>query len=382
MIKITDKTKCSGCTACYSICPKKAITMQSDIEGFLYPQVNQDKCINCGLCDITCPYLNRKEKSFDLRRCFAAYNTDEYERSISSSGGIFILLAKRIIDENGVVFGAAFDDLFLVHHVGVDTIDNIKSIIGSKYLQSRMENTFQTVKDYLKNGTKVLFVGTSCQIGGLRAFLKKEYNNLICVDFICLGVPSPKVWKDYLETFFKDEKLEFVNFKNKDLGWHQFSLNIVTNKRNYCKNGRQTYFFAGYFKHLYSRPSCSKCIFKEGNRDSDITISDCWGYTHIAPEMDDNKGLSSIECHSQKGQELFDAIKDNLVWKDTKIEDVIMYNSNYCCSAPIGKNRADFWKDYDRLEKIKLFKKYCSPEKVGLLRKIKNKIKEIMKKVL
>ena len=219
-------------------------------------------------------------------------------------------------------------------------------------------------------------------MAGLRGYLKKDYPNLLCIDFICLGIPSPKVWKDYLDTYFAGEEIQYVNFKNKNLGWHQFSLNIKTDRRNFCQNGRNTLYFSGYFKHLYSRPCCSECIFKKGNRDSDITISDCWGYEHIAPELDDNKGLSSIECHSQRGKEVFDMVKDNLIWKYANIEDVLKYNSNYCTSVPMGENRQAFWRDYDRLDKRKLFKKYCSPVRIGLLRRTKNKIRRMLKKVV
>lgn len=382
MIEILDKKKCSGCAACYNICPVKAIKMAPDQEGFFYPEIDEKVCIKCNQCEVVCPYQNRVERETDIRMCFAGYNKNDHERVHSSSGGIFVLLAKEVLDKGGIVFGAAYDDDFLVYHSAAENFEELKKLIGSKYLQSRIGDSFSYVRKLLNKGKQVLFVGTSCQIAGLRGYLKKDYASLVCVDFICLGIPSPKVWKDYLDTYFKGEEIQYVNFKNKNLGWHQFSLNIKTDKRNFCRNGRETLFFSGYFKHLYSRPSCSECIFKHGNRDSDITISDCWGYQYIAPELDDNRGLSSIECHSQKGLELFELIKDNLVWKNANIEDVLKYNSNYCTAVPMGEHRADFWRDYDRLDKDKLFKKYCSPEKTDLFKRIKNKVKIIVKKVV
>lgn len=369
MISINDNMSCSGCSACKNACPANAIVMKEDKEGFLYPFVDENKCIDCSLCDRVCPYHNKIETSPDLDMCFACYNNNENERSISSSGGIFVLLAKKVLSENGVVFGAVFDEQFTVIHSYAEKYDELLPLIGSKYMQSRIGDSFKMVKSFLDDKRQVLFAGTACQIAGLKGYLRKEYSNLICVDFICLGVPSPKVWKDYLNTFFEGEKIKTINFKNKNLGWHTFSLEIKTDKQHFCKNGRETYFFNGYFRQLYSRPSCSKCIFKEGDRVSDITISDCWGYSHIAPELDDNKGLSSVECHSQKGLAIFNNIKDSLVWKEAYLDDVKKYNSNYCVSAPLGSRRAPFWKDYDRISKEKLFKKYCSPKKESRIKK-------------
>lgn len=378
MIEITDKKKCCGCAACYNICPVRAIQMKSDFEGFLYPEIDVELCIGCNQCKVVCPYHNRTNKKYDLRKCYAGFNNNELDRALSSSGGIFVLMAKEIISQGGIVYGAAYDDDFLVYHTSAENYNDLQRLIGSKYLQSRIGDSFSSIRILLNKGRQILFVGTSCQVAGLRGYLKKDYQNLICVDFICLGVPSPKVWKDYLDTYFKGEEIKFVNFKNKNLGWHQFSLNIITNKRDYCRNGRETMYFSGYFKHLYSRPCCSECIFKHGNRDSDITISDCWGYNYIAPELDDNKGLSSIECHSQKGEKMFDLIKDRLIWKCANFDDVMKYNSNYCTAAPMGQKRDEFWRDYERMDKRKLFKVYCSPEKVWLLRKVRNRIIKII----
>ncbi|SEW42004.1 Coenzyme F420 hydrogenase/dehydrogenase, beta subunit C-terminal domain [[Clostridium] fimetarium] len=382
MIDIKDKLKCTGCSACYNCCPTNAITMVTDNEGFAYPCVNHNKCIKCNKCEVVCPFVTEKIKLDDFKKCFAAYNKNSEDRTNSSSGGMFIALSKEIIRQDGIIYGSAFDEKFLAYHTEAQNYDELQNLLGSKYMQSRIGDVFKNVKQQLISDRKVLFVGTGCQIGGLLGYLEKEYDNLICVDFICLGTPSPKVWYDYLNTFFKQKEIKKIKFKDKSLGWHTFSLKIESLYESFCRNGRQTYFFSGYFKHLYSRPSCSECIFKQGNRLSDITISDCWGYSYIAPELDDNKGLSSIVCHSEKGLKLFQKIQEQLVWKDASLDDVLKYNSNYCKSAPMGKDREAFWHDYDKLPKDKLFEKYCQPEKINLVRKILKKIKAKLKTLL
>lgn len=382
MIQVVDPKKCTGCAGCYNACPVNAIEMRADREGFLYPAADREKCIDCNRCDKVCPFVTASVKEDDLKLCFAAYNKNPEDRAGSSSGGIFIAMAKKIILEGGIVYGAAYDEHFMAYHDSAENMEQLNRLLGSKYMQSRIGGIYKEILNQLKKGRKVMVVGTGCQIGGLKGYLGKEYSNLITVDFICLGTPSPKVWSDYLDTYFDRKDIVHVNFKDKSLGWHTFSLRI-DGKDNFVKNGRKTYFFSGYFKQLYSRPSCSDCLFKKGNRISDITISDCWGYSHIAPEMDDNKGLSSVECHSEKGLELFDSIKSGLEWKEACIEDVYKYNSNYCKSAPMGKERQAFWEEYDVLPKVELFEKYCRPEKESRIKRlvfrVKTKIKQVIK---
>jgi coenzyme F420-reducing hydrogenase beta subunit len=380
MISNADKKECCGCTACASICPKQCISMEADIEGFLYPVVDNRKCVDCKLCENVCPFLNRKRPEHDLEETFAAINRDDDLRMHSSSGGIFVALANRILEDNGVVFGAAYDEKWCVYHKSAESKRELLELTGSKYMQSVLNDTYHQVEEKLLQGREVLFVGTTCQVNGLKNYLRKEYSNLICVDFICLGVPSPLVWKDYLDTYFKDYHINSVNFKEKSSGWHSFSLNIEGENEHFCKVGRKTIFFTGYFRHLYTRPSCSNCIYKTGNRVSDITLADCWGYHIIAPEMDDNKGMSSVICHSRKGLDLFNDIKANLIWKDAKLDDVLEFNSGYRKSSVESEKRQEFWRDYYLMDKEKLFEKYCTPQEDGIITKIKTKVKHILSK--
>mgnify|MGYP005775089559 CR=1 FL=1 len=379
MITILDKRNCCGCTACYNVCSKKAIEMVSDEQGFLYPKVNNENCIQCGLCNKVCPYLNDARPQIDLEKAFIGINTDETIRGKSSSGGMFALLAEKVLERNGVVFGAAYDSEWMVYHKSVETQEQLSDLIGSKYLQSCLGDSFSQVKKLLLNKIEVMFVGTTCQINGLKNYLNKDYSNLFTVDFICLGVPSPMIWRDYLETFFGNETIRSVNFKDKSLGWHTFSLRIDKQSGVFCKNGRETYYFTGYFRHLYTRPSCSNCVAKLGNRMSDITISDCWGYDAIAPELDDNKGMSSIVCHTEKGMTLFEACKEQLIWKDGWLEDILKYNPGYRISAPEGENSKDFWRDYYKISKKRLFRKYCTPTKTDFISRSIRKVEKLFK---
>lgn len=378
MINVEDKTKCSGCEACVNCCPAKAIIMQKDEEGFFYPRVTKEACTECGLCEKVCPYLNRAETCTDLCDCYTALNPRPEDRAISSSGGIFIQLARWTIKHNGIVFGARFDENWLVYHDSSQTENDLIPLVGSKYLQSRINDAFERVKTHLNNNKMVLFVGTSCQIAGLKKYLGREHGNLICVDFICLGIPSPTIWAEYLNTFFDAKDIRYINFKDKSYGWNCFSLKIQLKNDVFIQKGWENPFFLGYFRGYYSRPSCSQCIFKTGNRVSDITISDCWGSSTIAPDMDDNKGLSSVVCHTKKGRDVFLETCAPHSYKKARFEDILKFNENYYKSAPMNTNRDIFWHDFKNLTRPDLFSKYCSVEK----EKLSDSLKKLSRKVI
>ena len=198
MIEIKDKKDCCGCSACVQRCPKQCITLKEDNEGFLYPIVDKKTCIDCGLCEKVCPILHQGEPQKPLK-VYAAKNLNEEIRRQSSSGGIFTLLAEQVIQEGGVVFGARFDENWEVKHDYTETIEGLAVFRGSKYVQSRIEDNYKKAEEFLKQGRKVLFSGTPCQIAGLKRFLRKEYEELLTVDFVCHGVPSPGVWRKYLK---------------------------------------------------------------------------------------------------------------------------------------------------------------------------------------
>lgn len=307
MIKIVDKAKCCGCTSCSNVCPKQAIAMKPDEEGFLYPQVNSKLCIDCGLCDEVCPIKSGYEK-FKSLEAFAARYKDETILRNSTSGGVYTALANIIINEGGIVYGAVYDKEFRVVHKRVSFPERDVSVFrGSKYVQSDLLKTFTEVKKDLKEGRKVLFSGTSCQIAGLNNFLKKQYVGLVTVEVICHGTPSPKLWKtylDYQESKYKS-KIAKVTFRNKTYGYHSGTMEIVfKNGKKYYGSNRVDYMLKSFFGEIASRPSCYECVCKGLERPADLSIYDCWHAAQLLHIKDDDKGYTNILVNTEEGRRL------------------------------------------------------------------------------
>lgn len=309
MISIKNKKGCCGCGACAQRCPKKCITMQTDKEGFAYPVVDTEQCTNCGLCEKVCPIINQQAEQHPIAT-YAAININNVIREQSSSGGIFTLLAEETINNGGVVFGAAFNEEWQVEHICVDNINDIKKLRGSKYVQSRIGNSYAMAEKFLKEGKEVLFSGTPCQIAGLKRFLRKEYINLKTVDFVCHGTPSPLVWKKYLEEICVTNNISNIadiQFRNKAEGWKKYSLQIKytgkgKNEVTFRETLNDNIFMKCFLSNLCLRPSCYQCSARSGKSGSDITLGDLWGAENICPEFDDNRGLSLVMI--RKGQPL------------------------------------------------------------------------------
>lgn len=304
MIKITQKEHCCGCSACVHICPKHSISFQEDKEGFLYPKVDLETCIDCGLCEKVCPIINQDSER-EPQKVFAAKNNDETIRLKSSSGGVFTLLAEKIIEDGGVVFGARFNENWEVVHDYTDTIEGLEQFRGSKYVQSTVGESFKQAEMFLKAGRKVMFTGTPCHIAGLKKFLRKDYKNLLAVDFVCHGVPSPLVWRMYLKEeinrYGKEiTAVEDINFRDKNTGWKTYSLSIkladniiassVFTDNNYMR---------AFLSNLSLRPSCYSCPAKSGKSGADITIGDFWGIENVLPELDDDIGMSVLVNYNE-----------------------------------------------------------------------------------
>ena len=373
-----DRASCMGCYACYSVCPVSAIIMQEDQEGFRYPQVDAESCIQCGACEQTCPSLHPILLSADKEpETLAAISNNDSSREQSSSGGIFQLLAEDILRKGGIVFGAAFDEAWEVHHASIEKIEELGKLRTSKYLQSRIENNYKKVKDELQKGREVLFVGTPCQTIGLRNFLKKDYSHLTVVDFICHGVPSPAVWREYLKERIGDlNEIQRISFRDKNLSWERYLLSFLLKKDNkYLAEDLNTdVYMRGFLHNLYLRPSCHSCKFCRQNRPVDITLADFWGIQNVAPEMYDGKGTSLLFVHSKKGKMLVQHL--NARKKPVSFMQGVQYNPSMLDPAQPSPQRSKFFRDFQKQPQnlCDLIVKYTKP---ALKIRIKNVIKSI-----
>lgn len=345
-VHLADKNTCTGCTACASICPNHCIGMTEDENGFYYPHVDTSICVNCGACERICPVLNEVPKNAALPEAYAAYSLDEELRADSSSGGVFSELAKTVLEEGGIVYGAAYDESFRVYHRGVSTLEALKDLRGAKYSQSFMGASFSEIKELLEKEQTVLFCGTSCQVAGLRAFLKKDYDNLLCVDFVCHGVPSPMAWRRYVEyraRIDNDGKLPVkINLRDKSSGWSRYRYSNTfryDKEKEYRDISTQSVYMKLFTQDYISRLSCGICKFKGYSRSSDITLGDFWGIWDVAPEMDDDRGTSVVLIHSAKGQKTWDEISDRVKTNPVSLEQCSQQNPSLLSSSVIKGER-------------------------------------------
>lgn len=354
MLSIVEKSKCCGCSACVQRCPKQCISLREDSEGFLYPEVDTSHCVNCGLCEQVCPELHADAERQPLQT-FAAINPDAGVRLASSSGGVFTALAELVIDAGGVVFGAAFDAHWEVRHRYAETREELAAFRGSKYVQSVIGDTFLQAERFLKSGRQVLFSGTPCQIAGLRRFLRRDYDHLLCVDFVCHGVPSPGVFRAYLaeemtKIAHKGEKkyrfafstipsipkadalaarlgcrIDDIRFRDKTNGWkrYRFALSLskasaagekipfcalTDDERSTSSYFTENAFMQAFLRDLILRPSCYACPAKCFRSGSDLTLGDYWGVEQEAPHLDDDGGTSLVFANSGRGQQFLSSL--------------------------------------------------------------------------
>jgi len=356
--------------------------MLEDEQGFLYPKVNLELCVNCGLCECVCPVINQAESCKPLK-VYAAKNADDKVRLASSSGGVFFALAEKVIGQGGVVFGARFNEKWEVVHGYAETIEEVKSFQGSKYVQSRIGDTYRQAETFLKAGRKVMFTGTPCQLAGLRLFLRKDYGEqLLSVDLVCHGVPSPLVWREYLEyitrpagasdgkntvsrSLNKPPVITGISFRDKRLGWQKFGFSVRVSATS--GSGQNSVFQSGkhqledkellfepldknifmqvFLNNLDLRPSCYACPAKCGKSGSDISLADFWGIDSVIPQKDNDKGISLVLIHTMNGQKHFDSAE--ISCKQTDYGDAFRGNSSIENSVAVPRYYTMFWQEYN-----------------------------------
>lgn len=318
------KEHCNGCGACSLVCPVNAITMVEDDEGFLYPQIDKSKCIKCDKCKKSCGNVN--EKKMGDEKAYIAINTSKEELDISSSGGMFYILAKYVIKRNGVVCGVTYNENLEAVHEFAENLEECKKFCGSKYVRSNLQDSYQKTKEYLEKGKYVLFTGTACQVSGLKSYLNgKYYERLILCDILCHANPSPKVFRMYIQNLesIKNKKVKTINFRDKETGWK--NQTPIIEYEDGEKEAESSYFKA-FVTELINRPSCYSCQFATKRRITDFTIADFWGIEKIDSSISTKDGVSLLTVNSQKGIEVFENIKNDLFFKETDYDKATAFN--------------------------------------------------------
>lgn len=369
-----NKKKCCGCTACVHICPQSCIAMVEDKMGFLYPIIDEDKCIHCGKCEKVCPSLNKGEKAQSPIFCWGGHAKLELIRKASSSGGLFTVFAEEVINSGGVVFGARMsEDCTIVYHDFVQNVEDLSVFRGSKYVQSDLKKCFPQVQENLKLGRNVLFSGTPCQIDGLRLFLKKDYSNLLTIELICHGTPSPKIFRKYIEYMTNkfNDSITKVNFRN-EVGGNVSIMRIDTeNGHIYQKNKNIDPYYRMFLSDTCLRESCYQCPSRGLYRRADITLSDFWGVEEAYIDLIDGGGLSLVLCHSQKGKAVFEKIINQCSGHEVDFEKAIKGNPSFFESYSRPLLRDDIENDIEKMSFRKLERKYANKKKTILKRAIK-----------
>ena len=369
-----NKKDCNGCGICTIGCPVNAIKMIEDDEGFYYPVIDESKCIKCNKCKNICSNYNNSD---GFGKAFMAINNNKEELKNSSSGGMFYILAKYVIQKNGVVFGVEYGQDLKVQHNYYENLEDCKKFQGSKYLRSDIGDSYEKVKEFLKQDRWVLFTGTPCQCNALKVFLKENYEKLILCEIICHANPSPKVFKKYIDELEKSRQNKVVNifFRSKDTGWRN-QIPVIKYKNGDIEK-ENTYFLA-FVNELLGRPSCHSCQFSSTNRISDFTIGDFWGVEKVIPDIvDDDTGISLITVNTEKGMKIFEKIKNNMTYKE--VDKELAFSYNHHGNVPMHKNRQKF---FDNLDKMPVIENMQKCIKVSIIRKVLRKTKNIAKKLI
>jgi len=360
--------ECTGCGACKSSCPTACISMQPDKQGFLEPHIDLSCCNQCGKCERSCPVLKLPNVNpSENPTVYACWHVDDDVRMRSSSGGAFSAFAEAILDDGGIVYGAAYNERLRVHHISVEDISGLDKLRGSKYVQSEIGETFKEIKCHLGKGRRVLFVGTPCQVAGLHSFLGKSYSNLLTADLICHGVPSPLVFKKYIGSLEQRYKTVFrsINFRDKRHGWENNSVIAVSrDNKEYHLKGHYNSFFNGFILNTFLRESCYQCPFTGLPRSGDITLADYWGIKQSAQitQTEVDKGISLLIINNpQQSSRIINLINGRLMMEERSFEEAKTGNSPMFTPAPQPPDRDAFFADLNKLDYDSLVKRYLTP---------------------
>ena len=362
MIEIKEKPNCCGCTACVSICPVNCIEMKEDSEGFLYPAADKEKCINCGACEKVCPILNIRKEETISQKAYIVQNKDERVLRESTAGGAFTAIAKYVLKKNGVVFGVELGNDLAARHVYIEDEANLYRFRNSKYIQSSVGGTYRQVKSFLDDGRFVCFSGTPCQIEGLKNYLRKDYDNLITVDVVCRAVPSPMIFRKYVE--FQENKMsdsiKAVRFRDKHYGYKYSTLNVITDRNHddYHRGADSDPWLRAFLSNICDRPSCHACRFRKQYRISDFTIWDCFHVGRFSKELDNDKGATRVLVHTDKGRKVFDEVKKDFRYAEISPEEAVAGARELKESVQPNERRQAFFEDAQRMNGAELFQKY------------------------
>lgn len=377
---VKEKGDCCGCRTCEKVCPEGAVTMEADACGFLYPKIDPEKCIDCGLCLKRCAFQNgyKKRKEFEPFYAYGARHKDEKVYMESRSGGAFTALSDQILARSGAVYGAAFDaekGAFYVRHQGTETQEGRDRFRGSKYVQSDLADVFPEIKKRLDDGQTVLFTGTGCQVGALYAYLPKGYDNLYTADLVCHGVMSQKVWADFLHMREREKggKVQRAEFRDKKAcGWKAHKETVAIGGKDHT-----TRIFSRLFGKRMFRPSCFQCIYTNKDRVGDLTLADFWGHEDAIPgRWDDDRGISLVLVNTARGKELWQAAKDALEY--VEVTGYPFRHTRMRTPAKRPEAYDVFWADYEREGFRYCAKKYADHKKCLLERILRKLIKHIL----
>ena len=389
MIELKEKKDCTGCGACYNICAKQCIRMNSDEEGFLYPQIDTEKCIQCGLCDRVCPVINSKNEDFGVGPAsyIAWSNSAEYLEE-STSGGVFSSVAALLLQKGGIVYGAAYDENNVVKHIEITELKDLNRLNRSKYVQSDTQKTYQSVAQQLRDRKRVLYSGTTCQVYGLLSYLKitrVSTENLITMDVICHGTPSPKLLREYIKWQENDKKSRLTSVTMREKRHPREYFFVPVTKVEF-EDGKSSELAAGvdyygrfFWGEISSRPSCYECSFKTIGRISDLTIGDCWFSRAITGRTDVPFDVTLCLAHTEKGKQLLENSESSLTAVPVDLEKAVKCNGGMIYKSAIPHSRrTEFFNELGNVPLNELAEKYF-PEQPQKKNGILNKVKELVK---